>query len=185
MPSNEDRGYVLRRIIRRAVLQAHLLGASGLVMPTLVGDCIDRMADGYPELVANRDAITATIEREEGAFHRTLTRGAVLLDNRLGEVAPGQSLAGDVAFDLYETYGFPLEVTEEVAAEAGVTVDHVGLRHRPGQGPADLQGRRQAGRRLRQPHELPAGGRGVRHHRLRRSGAVRGRRGHGAGGRPR
>jgi alanyl-tRNA synthetase len=128
VPSNEDRGYVLRRIIRRAVRFAHLLGAEDLVTPKLVGACVDLMADGYPELRSGHDGIASTIQREEDAFRRTLKRGAVLLDARLAELAPGQPLAGDVAFDLYETYGFPLEVTEEVAEEAGVGVDHDGYR---------------------------------------------------------
>jgi alanyl-tRNA synthetase len=126
VPSNEDRGYVLRRIIRRAVRYAHLLGADSLVLPTTVRACIDLMADGYPELRSGADGILSTIEREEEAFRRTLKRGAVLLDNRLAELTPGAPLAGDVAFDLYETFGFPLEVTEEIAEEAGVTIDREG-----------------------------------------------------------
>jgi alanyl-tRNA synthetase len=126
VPSNEDRGYVLRRIIRRAVRFAHQLGADSLVLPQTVEACIGLMESGYPELRAGADGILATIEREEGAFRRTLARGAVLLDNRLGELAPGAPLPGDVAFDLYETFGFPLEVTEEVAEEAGVAVDREG-----------------------------------------------------------
>ena len=93
----------------------------------------------------------ATIDREEEAFRRTLKRGAVLLDSRLAEVPAGGTLPGDVAFDLYETYGFPLEVTEEVAAEAGVDVDHAGYAAALARAQADLQGRGQAGRRLRQP----------------------------------
>jgi alanyl-tRNA synthetase len=126
VPSNEDRGYVLRRIIRRAVRYAHLLGGDRLVTPTLVGDCVHRMADGYPELVTNHDAIADTILREEEAFRRTLKRGAVLLEGRLAALPDGEALPGDVAFDLYETYGFPLEVTEEVAEEQGVAVDRDG-----------------------------------------------------------
>jgi alanyl-tRNA synthetase len=126
VPSNDDRGYVLRRIIRRAVRYAHLLGTEQLVTPRLVAATVEAMADGYPELRAAEDGITATIVREEEAFRRTLKRGAVLLDNRLAEVPSGGMLPGDVAFDLYETYGFPLEVTDEVAAEAGVEVDHDG-----------------------------------------------------------
>jgi alanyl-tRNA synthetase len=126
IPSNDDRGYVLRRIIRRAVRYAHLLGAEKLVTPALVADCVDRMADGYPELRADHDRIADVLLREEEAFRRTLKRGAVLLEARLADLAPGSALPGEVAFDLYETYGFPLEVTEEVAEEAGVTVDRDG-----------------------------------------------------------
>jgi alanyl-tRNA synthetase len=126
IPSNEDRGYVLRRIIRRAVRFAQLAGAERIVTPQLVGDCIDAMGDGYPELRANADRITGTILREEEAFRRTLQRGAVLLEQRLADIPAGGTLPGDVAFDLYETYGFPLEVTEEAAAWADVGVDRAG-----------------------------------------------------------
>ena len=126
VPSNEDRGYVLRRIIRRAVRYGHLLGGEKLLMGALVADCIERMADGYPALRADQDTIAEVIGREEEAFRRTLKRGAVLLDARLAELPPGGALPGDVAFDLYETFGFPLEVTEEVAEEAGVSVDRPG-----------------------------------------------------------
>jgi alanyl-tRNA synthetase len=126
IPSNEDRGYVLRRIIRRAVRYAHLLGAEQVVTPTLVADCVARMADGYPELTTDHDRIAEVLLREEEAFRRTLRRGAVLLEGRLAELPAGADLPGDVAFDLYETYGFPLEVTEEVAQEAGVGVDRAG-----------------------------------------------------------
>jgi alanyl-tRNA synthetase len=126
VPSNDDRGYVLRRIIRRAVRFAHLAGAERTVTPTLIDACIEAMADGYPELRTKRDEITGTILREEEAFRRTLKRGAVLLDQRLAEVPAGGTLPGDVAFDLYETFGFPLEVTEEAAAWKDVAVDRAG-----------------------------------------------------------
>jgi len=126
VPSNDDRGYVLRRIIRRAVRFAHLAGAEREVTPTLVAACIDAMAEGYPDLRERADAITSIIQREEGAFRRTLQRGSVLLEQRLAEIPSGGTLPGDVAFDLYETYGFPLEVTEEAAAWADVGVDRAG-----------------------------------------------------------
>ena len=126
VPSNEDRGYVLRRIIRRAVRFAHLAGAERTVTPELVDACVDAMADGYPDLRERRDAVTGTILREEEAFRRTLKRGAVLLEAKLADIPSGGTLPGDVAFDLYETYGFPLEVTEEAAAWADVGVDREG-----------------------------------------------------------
>ena len=127
VPSNEDRGYVLRRIIRRAVRYAHLLGAERLVTPDLVADLRRPHGRRLPRAARRRKtASPATIQREEEAFRRTLKRGAVLLDARLAELPAGAPLPGDVAFDLYETFGFPLEVTEEVAEEAGVGVDREG-----------------------------------------------------------
>jgi alanyl-tRNA synthetase len=126
VPSNDDRGYVLRRVIRRTVRYAHLLGARQDVTPPLVNRCIETMGDAYPDLVAHRDATVQLIEREEAQFRRTLERGLTLLDARLADLVPGSTLAGDVAFDLYETHGFPLEVTEEIAAERGISIDHEG-----------------------------------------------------------
>ena len=123
VPSNDDRGYVLRRIIRRAVRYAYLLGAENEVSTPLVDRCIDLMGDHYADLRSNRDSVVETIAREEHAFRRTLARGSTLLDVRLGELPDGGVLPGDVAFDLYETHGFPLEVTQEISAERGVEVD--------------------------------------------------------------
>jgi alanyl-tRNA synthetase len=123
IPSNEGRGYVLRRIIRRAVRYAYLLGGDRDVTQPLVDRVVDLMGAAYPDLRANHDHVVDTIEREEHAFRRTLTRGSMLLDVALSKLGEGDQLAGDVAFDLYETHGFPLEVTQEVAAERGVDVD--------------------------------------------------------------
>jgi alanyl-tRNA synthetase len=126
VPSNEDRGYMLRRIIRRAVRFAQLAGAEREVTPTLVAACIEAMASGYPELRTESERVIETVEREEQAFRRTLKRGAVLLDAKLADIPAGGTLPGDVAFDLYETYGFPVEVTEEAAAWSDVGVDRAG-----------------------------------------------------------
>ncbi len=126
VPSNEDRGYVLRRIIRRAVRYAYLLGVEQDVSVRLVAAVVDAMADGYPELRGDQDRIVGIIGREEDRFRQTLKRGTNLLDTKLAELPPGQALGGDVAFDLYETYGFPLEVTQEITAELGVEVDEAG-----------------------------------------------------------
>ena len=123
VPSNEGRGYVLRRIIRRAVRYAYLLSGDGEVTPPLVDCVVDLMGNAYPDLAASRDRVKETLAREEHAFRRTLSRGSTLLDARLTELAAGDTLAGDVAFDLYETHGFPLEVTQEIAEERGVDVD--------------------------------------------------------------
>jgi alanyl-tRNA synthetase len=128
VPSNEDRGYVLRRIIRRAVRFAYLLGREQDLATPLVGAVVDAMADGYPELRADQDRITGVIAREEERFRQTLKRGSALLDAKLAELPEGEALGGDVAFDLYETYGFPLEVTQEITAELGIEVDDAGYR---------------------------------------------------------
>jgi alanyl-tRNA synthetase len=127
LPSNEDRGYVLRRIIRRAVRFAHLLGAQDLVTPQLIDGCVALMGHAYPEIRANQDSITALVEREEGRFRQTLKTGSELLDAELEQLEAGASLPGEVAFRLHDTYGFPLDVTREVAAERGVAVDDEGF----------------------------------------------------------
>jgi alanyl-tRNA synthetase len=128
VPSNEDRGYVLRRIIRRAVRYAYLLGVERDLSAPLVGAVVDAMADGYPELRPDQDRIVGIVAREEERFRATLKRGTSLLDTKLAELSEGQALGGDVAFDLYETYGFPLEVTQEITAELGIDVDEDGYR---------------------------------------------------------
>ncbi len=128
IPSNDDRGYVLRRIIRRAVRYAYLLGVERDLSAPLVAAVVDVMAGGYPELRADQDRITGIITREEDRFRQTLKRGSTLLDAKLTELGPDEPLGGDVAFDLYETYGFPLEVTQEITAELGIEVDEDGYR---------------------------------------------------------
>jgi alanyl-tRNA synthetase len=127
-PSNEDRGYVLRRIIRRAVRHAFGLGAEGAVLAAMVEAVVDVMGDAYPELRASKDDIAGVIGREEERFHRTLRSGSAILDEELAKAAAaGGTLAGAVAFRLHDTYGFPLELTLEVAEERGVTVDRTGF----------------------------------------------------------
>ncbi len=126
VPSNEDRGYVLRRIIRRAVRYGYLLGVEEELSSRLIAAVVDAMEDGYPELRADQDRIVGIVAREEERFRQTLKRGSSLLDTKLAELRPGDALAGDVAFDLYETYGFPLEVTQEITAELGIAVDEPG-----------------------------------------------------------
>ena len=126
IPSNEGRGYVLRRIIRRAVRYAYLLGGNREVSQPLVDRAVELMVDAYPDLRTNHDHVLDTISREEHAFRRTLERGSTLLDVALTKLGEGAALSGDVAFDLYETHGFPLEVTQEIAAERGVDVDVAG-----------------------------------------------------------
>jgi alanyl-tRNA synthetase len=124
VPSNEGRGYVLRGVIRRAVRRAYSLGAeSTLVGPDLVAAVVEHMGDAYPEIRENADAITATIEREEGRFRQTLKAGSTLL----AEVLDTGSVPGEVAFKLHDTYGFPIEITQEAAEERGVAVDRAGF----------------------------------------------------------
>jgi alanyl-tRNA synthetase len=124
VPSNEGRGYVLRGVIRRAVRRAYTLGAERtLVLPDLVAAVVAHMGDAYPEIRENADVITATIEREEGRFRQTLRAGSTLLS----EVLETGSVPGDVAFKLHDTYGFPIEITQEVADERGVPVDRAGF----------------------------------------------------------
>ena len=119
VPSNEERGYVLRRIIRRAVRHAFLLGAKDLVTPTLVEAAIAAMGSAYPEIVKSHDLITRTVGREEERFHQTLERGLDMLDDLLGR----GDVSGDDAFFLHDTLGFPIDLTREIAAERSHTVD--------------------------------------------------------------
>ena len=123
-PSNEGRGYVLRRILRRAVRYAFLLGTDQLVMPRLVETAIDVMGNAYPDVVKNRDFIVGVLTREEERFRQTLKTGMGILDDELGE---GRDLSGSTAFLLHDTYGFPLELTQEIAGEREVAVDLAGF----------------------------------------------------------
>ncbi|MET0665333.1 MAG: alanine--tRNA ligase [Acidimicrobiales bacterium] len=127
IPSNEERGYVLRRIIRRAVRHAYLLGVEEVITPALVDEVVAIMADDYPELVESHAVVRQTIEREETRVRETLRTGSAILETALEALEPGQALPGDVAFQLHDTYGFPLEVTQEIVAEQGVAVDQAGF----------------------------------------------------------
>ena len=118
-PSNENRGYVLRRIIRRAVRHAYLLGTEKLVMPSLVETAIDVMGEAYPDLRTNHDFILEVLTKEEERFRHTLTTGMGILEHEM-ESAGSQGLSGKTAFLLHDTYGFPLELTSEIAGERGV-----------------------------------------------------------------
>ena len=126
-PSNEDRGYVLRRIMRRAVRHAYLLGVDEVVTPPLVDEVVAIMGDDYPELRKNHDFVRGVVEREETRFRQTLRTGSVLLEEELGALPEGGMLDGRVAFTLHDTYGFPLEVTQEIASERGFEVDDTGF----------------------------------------------------------
>ena len=127
VPSNEDRGYVLRRVIRRAVRFAYMLDVERLVMPPMVQRCIEIMGGAYPELVEQRTLVVDLITREEERFRQTLAKGSTLLDSELAAVPEGGALDGRVAFELHDTFGFPLEVTQEMAELRGVQVDVAGF----------------------------------------------------------
>ncbi len=124
-PSNEGRGYVLRRIIRRAVRYAYLLGTEKLVMPTLAETAVAVMGHAYPDVLKNADFVTGVLTREEERFRQTLKTGLGILEDELA--GGGIQLPGSTAFLLHDTYGFPLELTEEIAGERGVKVDGPGF----------------------------------------------------------
>ncbi len=128
-PSNEGRGYVLRRIVRRAVRAMRLLGASEPVMRELVEASIAAMGPQYPSLVDDAVRIYAIAEAEEGSFLETISKGATIFDTSVPEArAAGGVLSGQKAFALHDTYGFPIDLTLEMAAEQGLTVDEQGFR---------------------------------------------------------
>ncbi len=126
VPSNEERGYVLRRIIRRAVRHAYRLGARDVVTPALVDATIGVMGDAYPEIVSQHELVRRTVRREEERFGQTLERGLDVLDDLLGK----GDLGGDDAFFLHDTLGFPIDLTREIAAERGRSVDGAGFEAR-------------------------------------------------------
>ena len=128
LPGNEGRGYVLRRIMRRAMRHAHLLGASEPLMHRLMPALIRQMGDTYTELVRANSLITETLRLEETRFRKTLDKGLVLLAEAAGDLNRGDVLAGDVAFKLYDTYGFPLDLTEDALRARGVGVDTDGFK---------------------------------------------------------
>ena len=127
MPSNEGRGYVLRRIMRRAMRHAQLLGAKDPLMYRLVPALVAEMGGAYAELKRAEALITETLKLEEIRFRETLVRGLKLLDEATGSLKKGGRLAGDVAFKLYDTYGFPLDLTEDALRARGIAVDTAGF----------------------------------------------------------
>jgi alanyl-tRNA synthetase len=125
LPSNEGRGYVLRRIIRRAILAARRSGSDVALTAALVDATVEKMGEAYPVLVKDRDLIASILEREESGFARTLRTGMSLLEEARGEVARSGATVfpGDVAFRLHDTHGFPIELTSEIVGESGLDVD--------------------------------------------------------------
>ncbi|MDP2130351.1 MAG: alanine--tRNA ligase [Erythrobacter sp.] len=127
LPSNEGRGYVLRRIMRRAMRHAHLLGASEPLMHRLVPALVAEMGQAYPELIRGQALIEEVLEREETQFRRTLDKGLKLLDEATGEMTTGGELDGEIAFRLYDTFGFPYDLTEDALRARGIGVDRAGF----------------------------------------------------------
>ena len=127
MPSNEGRGYVLRRIMRRAMRHAHLLGAQDPVMHRLVPELVAQMGQAYPELGRAQSMIEETLLNEETRFKKTLDRGLKLLDDELSDLPDGAELPGETAFKLYDTYGFPLDLTQDALREKGRGVNTAGF----------------------------------------------------------
>ena len=127
LPSNEGRGYVLRRIMRRAMRHAHLLGAKDPLMYRLLPALTTEMGAAYPELIRAQALIAETLEREEVKFRQTLDKGLRLLDEATVGMGKGATLPGDVAFKLYDTFGFPYDLTEDALRAQGIAVDRAGF----------------------------------------------------------
>ncbi len=128
LPSNEGRGYVLRRIMRRAMRHAHLLGCKEPLMYQLVPTLLQEMGQAFPELLRANALITETLKLEELRFKKTLERGLKLLEDEVRKIPEKGTLAGDVAFRLYDTYGFPLDLTQDVLRAQGLSVDEGGFK---------------------------------------------------------
>jgi len=128
LPSNEGRGYVLRRIMRRAMRHAELLGAREPLMWRLVPTLVREMGQAYPELTRAETLISETLKLEESRFRRTLERGLAMLEEETRALKKGDRLKGETAFTLYDTYGFPLDLTEDALKPRGISVDTEGFR---------------------------------------------------------
>ncbi|MCB9994150.1 MAG: alanine--tRNA ligase [Hyphomicrobiaceae bacterium] len=127
LPSNEGRGYVLRRIMRRAMRHATLLGAKEPVVFKLVSTLATEMGQAYPELMRGEAMISETVRLEEERFLKTLDRGLTILNDETASLGKGDTLSGETAFRLYDTYGFPLDLTEDALRARGIQVDHKGF----------------------------------------------------------
>ncbi len=128
LPSNEGRGYVLRRIMRRAMRHGELLGMREPLMYKLVPALLQEMGQPFPELVRARSLITETLQLEETRFRKTLDRGLKILEEAAGDLKEGDSLPGRVAFKLYDTFGFPLDLTEDALRSRNIGVDKAGFK---------------------------------------------------------
>lgn len=128
LPSNEGRGYVLRRLLRRAARHGRMLGIKDMFLAELCKTVIDCSKDAYPELLEKKEHIFATLNKEEESFNKTIDQGLAILNTFMDDIrAEGKTeLSGENAFKLYDTYGFPLDLTKEILEEAGLTVDETG-----------------------------------------------------------
>jgi alanyl-tRNA synthetase len=126
-PSNEGRGYVLRRILRRAIRHAYRLGTEKNIMGQMVDVAIGVMGEAYPDVVEKRERIIDIVEREEFKFRQTLKTGNAMLEDEFDSLKKGEALNGAIAFKLHDTYGFPLELTKEIAEERGLGLDQPGF----------------------------------------------------------
>jgi len=127
VPSNQGRGYILRRLLRRTVRHAHMLGATQPIMSSLIDATVIEMGDAYPEIKMNEAFIDEIAGREEFAFSKTLAAGEQMLDVALEALPSGEPVPGETAFKLHDTFGFPIELTVEIATERGFTVDKAGF----------------------------------------------------------
>ena len=127
LPSKDGRGYVLRRIMRRAMRHAHLIGAEDPLLHRLVPSLVQQMGAAYPELVQAQAMIEETLLQEETRFRTTLDRGLKLLEDEISQLRPGGSLPGKTAFKLYDTFGFPLDLTQDALRDVKMTVDTEGF----------------------------------------------------------
>jgi len=125
LPSNEDRGYILRRLIRRAVRHGRLLGITDIFLPRIVDVVVETMGDAYPDLKQNHAYITSIIRSEEERFSQTLRSGLIYFEEAIAEIKTrgGETISGEVVFHLHDTLGFPLELTRELARERGLRLD--------------------------------------------------------------
>ncbi len=127
LPSNEGRGYVLRRIIRRSVRQIHKLGAKNLILHQLVRSLITEMGENFPELSRAKNVIIETLKNEEEKFRETLENGLKILDEEIAKIKNSnnskQKLSGEIAFKLYDTFGFPLDLTQNICSENNLEID--------------------------------------------------------------
>ncbi len=126
MPSNEGRGYVLRRIIRRAVRHGHQLGGKGLFFNKLVATLVSLMGEAYPELAQKQAVVEKMLKIEEEQFAKTLERGLAMLESQLADLSSTE-IPGSVVFSLYDTYGFPADLTADIAREKNLTIDEAGF----------------------------------------------------------
>ena len=169
MPSNEGRGYVLRRIMRRAIRHGKKLGFTGPFLHQTIGFVIDQMKAAYPDLIEKRTFIEKVVIAEEEQFFKTLERGLLLLDEETQALGSAHTLPGEVAFKLYDTYGFPLDLTRVICAEKGYSIDEAGFekamdrqrsesrKHWKGSGEEALDSiYLQLAQELRDKHQLPS-----------------------------